>query len=218
EVLELPLAADQVVEAVGLPTPARPRQQPVQADGRVALPRLALVSHPVAVRERYQQVDVVRHDDEVGHQVPVAVKVQQAIGDDLRTVRPPEDTGPVAPVEGLLPPGRYEFAEFVPEVGREPPQPPLPVLGVGVDAVTTEPRIPLRHPAGQYTRGDRIPCAPRDEAKGAGLGPVGEPAFDDPNLGGRIEDADPGCVVRVHRISTAYRPLAQPRTELLSEL
>src|SRR2546426_106995 len=53
--------------------------------------------------ERGQDVDMVRHHHEVSQLVILAVEMPQILSDDLRQLRPTEQTFPVAFIERLIP-------------------------------------------------------------------------------------------------------------------
>jgi hypothetical protein len=55
---------------------------------------------------------MVRHYDKITYQVPFSVKVKQAIGNDPRQLRLPQNTRPVAIVETLVPSIGKNTSEF----------------------------------------------------------------------------------------------------------
>src|SRR5437868_2651699 len=106
QVIQLLGVAYLLVESVVLPEVARAPYGPVDLDGGVMFPGGALLQHLLRRRKSRDQMDVVRHDHEVGEEIAVAVKETEAVGHDAGQVGPPEYTGPVTIIQGRLPSGR----------------------------------------------------------------------------------------------------------------
>ena len=84
EGLKLFDGTDEVVEAVLLPEAVGCSELAVELHGLIVLPALALSQHSLFTDERGQQMDVIRHHDNVGQFVPITVEFQQAVADDSR--------------------------------------------------------------------------------------------------------------------------------------
>ncbi len=80
---KLIFATDQMIEVLYLPEAALVAEASIDLNRGEVLPRIALSQHRICRRECRQQMDVVGHDDKIGKDVPVAVKMMQAVGDDL---------------------------------------------------------------------------------------------------------------------------------------
>jgi hypothetical protein len=93
-----------MVEAVLLPELAAAAERALDLPRREVLPRIALAEHRLLVRKRGEDVDVVRHNDEVGQLVTVIVESQHTVSDDGREFGAAEDAFAVATIEILVPP------------------------------------------------------------------------------------------------------------------
>jgi len=76
------------------------------------LPRTTLFEHLVGVAKCSQQMNVIRHHDEIGQFISVAVEVFQAVGDNVSQFHPSQHTLTVAFVEFIMPSLREGLMEF----------------------------------------------------------------------------------------------------------
>ena len=77
--VKLFLAADQVVERFMLPELAGAARQLVDPPAGESLPPGALLEHRLLIWKRRQHVHVIRHHDEIGQLVTVAIELLQAV-------------------------------------------------------------------------------------------------------------------------------------------
>lgn len=76
---ELTFVPHKMIKGILLPKAALSAETTIDLPGREMLPRIALFDHRGFVGERGEQMDVIRHDDEVEHLITITVEVQQAV-------------------------------------------------------------------------------------------------------------------------------------------
>lgn len=185
---KLTFVAHEVIKGVLLPKAALKAECGIdQASGEV-LPGVALIDHRGLVRESGEQMDVVRHDDEVEHLIAVAIEVQKAVSDDVSDFRLAEHAGTVASIESLMPAAGVAIMVFDHQVGRKFLDPHLPTFLGGIDAVDIEPAIAIRPPTFENILRHGVRRAPGDEDHGAVLCSMRQLALGDEQLVVRIEE------------------------------
>jgi len=103
EIFELDLGSDQVVKAILLPEAAGLLQTLVDRSTSETFPFFTLFQHRIIVSKRHQHVNVIRHDHEICHPVPISIKLQQAVRDSFCVRRIFQHTVPMAFVEFVVP-------------------------------------------------------------------------------------------------------------------
>jgi len=73
-----------MIESILLPEPSGLTKRPVDLMRREMLPGLTLFQHRFFICERSQQMNMIRHNDELSEFVPIAVEFMKALRDDLR--------------------------------------------------------------------------------------------------------------------------------------
>src|SRR4051812_36288051 len=122
---------------------------------------------------------VIRHDDEVGHVVTLAIEVEQAVRDDPGQRRLPESAGTVAIVEMAMPALGKGTREFTTQASIQALEMLSPVPIARLDAVPAQPFLTLHMPTPQHVGRYRIDRTPGDEADSSGLPPVRQATLDD---------------------------------------
>ena len=158
-----------MIESILLPKPSLSAETPIDLPGGEMLPRIALFDHRGFVGESSEQMDVIRHDDEVEHLVAIAIEVKKAAGDDVRDFRLAEHAGTVTGIERVMPARGEAIVVFDHQVGWKFLDTHLPAFLSGLDAVEVEPAIALRPPAFENVLRHGVRRAPSDEDHGAVL-------------------------------------------------
>lgn len=140
---ELAFVTHQMVKGVLLPKAALGAEMAIDLPSGEMFPGVALFDHRDIVGERGEQMDVIRHDDEVEHLVAITVEVRQAVGDEVCDLGLSEDARAVAGVECFMPAGGEAVVVFDHQVGRKFLDPQLPAFLGGIDSVVVEPAIAI---------------------------------------------------------------------------
>lgn len=185
---KLAFVAHEVIKGVLLPKAALGAKTTIDLPGREMLPRIALHDHRGFVGESGEQMDVVRHDDEIEHLVSFAIEVQKAVGDDIRDFWLAEHAGTMAGIERFMPARGEAVVVFDHQVGWKFLDQHLPAFLGGIDAVEVEPAIAIRPPAFKDILRHGIRRAPSDEDHGAVLGPMRQLALGDEQFVVRVEE------------------------------
>src|SRR5687768_14861613 len=127
------------------------------------LPRIALRKHCVFIEKRRDQVNVIWHDNIVGQLVPVAVEMRQAVADDLSQLGPPQHACAMTSVERVVPTRRQGAVELFANRVWNLFQPPRPIGGVRINAMSLQKLAALAQPPVQYRLRNRVPGPPRNE-------------------------------------------------------
>lgn len=159
----------------------------IDLPGREVLSGAALFDHRGFVGESGEQMDVVRHDDEVEHLMAIAIEVKKTVGDDVRDFRLAEHAVTVTGIERVMPARGEAIVVFDHQVGWKFLDTHLPAFLSGLDAVEVEPAIALRPPAFENVLRHGVRRAPSDEDHGAVLGPMRQLALGDEPIVVRIE-------------------------------
>ncbi len=92
-----------MIEPVLLPELSSAPQTTLNFSRGKVLPRFALIEHALFVNEGGQQVNMVRHDDEIGELVSIPVEVAEAVGHDPGERRLAQYALTVARIEMTMP-------------------------------------------------------------------------------------------------------------------
>ena len=185
---KLAFVPHEVIESILLPKPSLSAETAINLPGGEMLPRITLCDHRDLVGERSEEVDVIRHDDEVEHLITIAIEVKKAVGDDVSDIVLGENARAVARVESIIPALGEAVMVFSHQVGRQLLHLHLPAFLGEIDAVEVEPTIPIRPPAIQNILRHRVRRSPGDEDHGAVLGPMRQLALNDEQIVVRIEE------------------------------
>jgi len=184
----LAFVAHEVIKGVLLPKAALKAECGIDPASGEMLPRIALFDHRGFVGESSEQMDVIRHDDEVEHLIAVTIEVKKAVGDDVCDFRLAEHAGTVTGVERFMPARGEAIMVFDHQVGWKFLDKHLPAFPGGIDAVKVEPAIPVRPPTFENILRHRVSRAPGDEDHGAVLRPMRQLALGDEQIVVRIEE------------------------------
>ena len=194
QAVELRLVADEVIKGILLPEAAFLTEAAIDLRSGEVLPRLALLQHGGFPVEGGEQVDVVWHDDEVEHLVAVAMKVEEAILDDLGEVRLAQDAGTMAGVEVLMPFRGEAVVILGLQLRREVLHLSFPTGQGGIDPLRIQPAVPLRPPGVQDGLRQGVEGAPSEEDDRAVLRPVRQLPLGDEDVVMRVKEAHGGRV------------------------
>lgn len=209
QIVELFGGADEMIEVVLLPEAPPAIQTTVDLNGSKVLPRLALRKHRRLRRKGGEQMDVIRHHDEIGEVVAIAVKMLETVGDDLRQFRPPQHAGAVTFIQMSIPAFGDELLEFVYERLVEVPKLSFPFRVSRIDSVMCQPFVPGGQPVHENRFGNRIPGPPGDETDRSRLHPMRKSPLNDGELLRRVKDLKAIADRIVHRNHCSH--LAPPR-------
>lgn len=154
---------------------------------RVVLPGIALFQHPSFIDKRSQEMDVIRHDHEIVDVVSLAVKMKEAVRNDIRQRRLAQNTGAVAIVQMPVPAPGKRPRELASDRGIEFKEQLAPVFLPRIHPVSAQPTLALGMPPAQDAFGNRIKRPERDEANRAGLSPMRQLPLDDAEVGSGVE-------------------------------
>jgi len=185
---KLAFMPQEVIKGILLPKAACCAESGIDPASGEMLPRVALLDHGCFVGENGQNMNVIRHDDEVEHLVSLAIEVQQAVRDDVRDLWPTEHTSTMTCVEGFMPSRGEAIMVFGHLVWREILNLDFPAFLRGIDAVEIKPAIAIRTPAFENVLRDRVRRAPGDEDHAAILSPMRQFSLRDEQLVVRIKE------------------------------
>ncbi len=175
-----------MVERFLLPELAFSAGRLVNSERCVVHPRVALSLHGFGCREDRQQMHMVGHDNDVAHSIPLAVKVQQRVCDNLSEFRLFQEALALTGIEDIL----AATIELLLEVGSlfvgECRNHFGPVFQSVVTALL-EPLLLLAIPAFDDLARNRVRSLECDENDLAGLRPVRSAVLVDHSLGCRIK-------------------------------
>src|SRR5262249_45603907 len=90
-------------EAVLVPKAALATEDAIDLHSGVVLPRFALGQHRRVVPKGREKVDVIGHDDKIEKHIAIAVKVPQAVGNDLCQLGPAQHASAVTCIQLVVP-------------------------------------------------------------------------------------------------------------------
>lgn len=189
-VAKLIFTANEMIESVDFPEPTTPAERPVDLRRRVVFPGFALRERCVLGGEGRENVDVIRHYDEISEAIPFAVEVMQAVGDDPGKFRFPQHTRALAVIEGCVEPLGDELAKLIFLRHRQRLELGSPELGFGRNTISSKPFSASVEPSLHDGARHRVDCSPGEETERPRLQPVRQVAFDDGVIGRRVEDLD----------------------------
>jgi hypothetical protein len=117
--VELLCATDQMVKTFFLPEPASLFQVQIDFAGSKPFPRSTQIFNFRIAEQTDHQMDMIWHHDKVTQMVPLAIKVEQAIGDNLAEFGVPEDAGTPSLIKVLQILARERFVKLPVSVFRE---------------------------------------------------------------------------------------------------
>jgi hypothetical protein len=185
---KLAFVPHKVIESILLPKPALSAETTINLPSSEVLPRIALFDHRCLIGERGEQMDVIRHDDEVEHLVTITIEVQQAFGDNVCDPALRENTRAMPRIQRLMPSRGEAVVVFDHRIGRQLLHSHLPAFLHGIDALGVELTIAIRSPAIQNIFRHRVRCSPGDEDHAAILRPVRQSPLGDEQIVVRIEE------------------------------
>lgn len=169
---KLAFVPHEVIKGVLLPESTLCAKCGIDPASGEMLPRVALLDHRCFVGKKGQNMDVVRHDDEVEHLVAVAIEVKKAVGDNVRDFWLAEHAATMAGIERLMPARGEAIMVFGYQIWWESLNLGFPAFLSGINAVEIEPTITIRTPAFENVLRHRVRRAPGDEDHAAILSPM----------------------------------------------
>jgi hypothetical protein len=188
--LELLGRSHKMVEPILLPEAPPFAEFAIDLHSRVMLPRLALPQHRVFASKCRQDVNMIRHDNEVRQEISISIAVMETVSDDFREFRTTQKTRAMTGIEFLMPPLREHLIESALLLrGKMDAQLLSPVRTLWVDSMTPEPLLAISLPASEDNCGHGVRRSPGDEAHCFRLIPMRKLAVDDEQVISPLEQA-----------------------------